>query len=144
MPSQQDVPTGVARAPWTTRRWWVAERTSLCQVLPCSCSWVTFWPERSFFAQKCGEIRFARTHRFFPTLIPFLTVFRCPPLCWRSTCSSFCSSPPCTCHSLPSLLQTRRAQNPNQPRLLSTSYNSWHSMSRAMRWLKAAFATSQS
>ena len=38
----------------------------------------------------------------------------------------------------------RRAQNPNQPRLLSTSYNSWHSMSRATWQLKATFATSQS
>ena len=48
-----------------------------------------------------------------------------------------------TCHSHPSLLQTRRAQNPNQPRLLSTSYNSWHSMSRAMWQHKATFTTSQ-
>ena len=36
---------------------------------------------------------------------------------------------------------TRRAQNPNQPRLLSTSCISWHNMSRAMWQLKATFAT---
>ena len=39
---------------------------------------------------------------------------------------------------------TRRAQNPNQPRLLSTSCNFWHNMSRATWQLKATFATSQS
>ena len=37
----------------------------------------------------------------------------------------------------------RRAQNPNQPRLLSTSYNSWHNMSRASWQLKATSATLQ-
>ena len=40
--------------------------------------------------------------------------------------------------------KTRRAQNPNQPRLLSTSCNSWPSMSGAIWQLKATFATSQS
>ena len=38
----------------------------------------------------------------------------------------------------------RLAQNPNQPRLLSTSCSSWHNMSRATWQLKATFATSQS
>ena len=37
-----------------------------------------------------------------------------------------------------------QAQKPNQPRLLSTSCNSWHNMSRAMWQLDATFATSQS
>ena len=40
--------------------------------------------------------------------------------------------------------KTRRAQNPAQPRILSTSCNSWHNMSRATWQLKATFATSQS
>ena len=40
--------------------------------------------------------------------------------------------------------KTRRAQNPNQPRLLSTSCNSWHNMSRAIWQLKATLATFQS
>ena len=35
-------------------------------------------------------------------------------------------------------------QKPNQPRLLSTSYKSWHSIYNAIWQLKAAFATSQS
>ena len=39
---------------------------------------------------------------------------------------------------------TRRAQNPNQPRLLSTSCISWHNMSKAVWVPKATFATSQS
>ena len=39
--------------------------------------------------------------------------------------------------------KTRRAQNPNQPRLLSTSCNSWHCMSRAIWQLRATCATSQ-
>ena len=38
----------------------------------------------------------------------------------------------------------RLVQKPNQPRLLSTSYNSWHSMSDAVWQLRATFATSQS
>ena len=46
--------------------------------------------------------------------------------------------------SFPFSPKTRRAQKPNQPRLLSTSYNSWHSMSRALWQLRATFATSQS
>ena len=36
----------------------------------------------------------------------------------------------------------RHKKNPNQPRLLSTSYNSWHDMSGATWQLKATFATS--
>ena len=43
-----------------------------------------------------------------------------------------------------SFCKTRHAQNPKQPRLLSTLCNSWHNMSRAMWQLKASFATSQS
>ena len=43
-----------------------------------------------------------------------------------------------------SFCKTRRAQNPSQPRFLSTSYISWHTMSRAIWQLKATFATSQS
>ena len=38
----------------------------------------------------------------------------------------------------------RLVQKPNRPRLLSTSYNSWYSMSNAIWQLKATFATSQS
>ena len=38
----------------------------------------------------------------------------------------------------------RLVQKPNQPRLLSTSYNSWHNMSNAVQQLKATCATSQS
>ena len=38
----------------------------------------------------------------------------------------------------------RLAQKPNQPRLLSTSYKSWHSMSNAIWQLRATFATSRS
>ena len=41
-------------------------------------------------------------------------------------------------------LTDRHIQNLNQPRLLSTSSNSWHNMSRAIWQLKATFATSQS
>ena len=37
----------------------------------------------------------------------------------------------------------RLVQKPNQPRLLSTSNNSWHSISNAIWQLKATFATSQ-
>ena len=44
----------------------------------------------------------------------------------------------------PSRPKTRRAQKANQPRLLSTSCNSWHSMSRAVWQLEATFANSQS
>ena len=39
---------------------------------------------------------------------------------------------------------TGRAQNPNQSRLLSISYISWHNMSRAIGQLNAIFAISQS
>ena len=46
-------------------------------------------------------------------------------------------------HFLP-FCKTRRAQNPNQPRLLSTSCNSWRNMSREKRQLNATFAASQS
>ena len=38
----------------------------------------------------------------------------------------------------------RLFQKPNQPRLLSTSKNSWHSISNAIWQLRATFATSQS
>ena len=38
----------------------------------------------------------------------------------------------------------RLIQKPNQLRLLSTQYNSWHSISNAIWQLKATFATSQS
>ena len=43
------------------------------------------------------------------------------------------------CHSTDRLIQ-----KPSQPRLLSTSYNSWHSVSNAVWQLRATSATSQS